>query len=244
MKNHDEKELSETWDKEAENYSSQAEKDPDYIAYFETIKAQIGNPAGKKVIDVGSGTGMASAYLAEKGAKVYLVDISETALNFGKKYFANKGLKVRCYKQNAFKMKFAPESFDVVWNGGVIEHFNDEEKIKMMKAMWKLVKPGGKLIITAPNAWDLPFMAAKQILLWRKKWAFGREDDLTIERFKELANKAGIRNYFVFAYNPVVGWWFFPYGREITSMLGLNKTSLHKMKLSAGHNIVFVATKA
>ncbi len=244
MKKHDEKELIKIWSREAENYVTEADNSPDYLAHFQVIEEAMGDVKGKKIVDVGSGTGITSGYLAAKGAEVHLVDISQTALDFGKKYFVGKNLLVTTHKQNAFKMTFAANTFDVAWNGGVIEHFSDEEKIKMIKAMWKIIKPGGVLVITVPNAHDLPFMAAKQLLLLRKKWAFGEEDDLTAGRMRKLAEAAGIKKYSITAYNPIVGWWFFPYGRELTNLLGLNTVKMHKLTWFMGHNLVFKAIKA
>jgi 2-polyprenyl-3-methyl-5-hydroxy-6-metoxy-1,4-benzoquinol methylase len=237
------KTLVKVWSREAENYSADADISPDYLAHYAEVESVIGNLKGKKILDVGSGTGITSAYLAGKGADLYLVDISLKAIGFQKKYFSARGLIGKFFKQDAFAMKFPADYFDAVWNGGVIEHFSDEEKVEMMKKMWKLVKPGGILLITAPNAHDLPFMAAKKILQWRKKWAFGFEDDLTAERMIDLAKKAGVSNCAIYAYNPIVGWWFFPYGKEITNFLGLNKTVFHKIKCFWGHNLVFSAQK-
>jgi 2-polyprenyl-3-methyl-5-hydroxy-6-metoxy-1,4-benzoquinol methylase len=235
--------LVKVWGREAENYQTAADSGPDFLAHYGEVENAIGNLKDKKICDVGSGTGITSAYLAARGAKLTLVDISQKALDFQKKYFGSKQLTAKYCKQDAFNMKFAANSFDAVWNGGVIEHFSDEQKVEMMEKMWKLVKPGGVLLITAPNAHDLPFMAAKKILQWRKKWAFGFEDDLTAERLKGLAQKAGIINYSVYAYNPIIGWWFFPFGHELTNFLGLNKIRFHSLKTVMGHNLVFRAQK-
>lgn len=235
--------LRKVWDKEAESYTETADTSPDYLAHFKEIEAALGDVKEKKILDVGSGTGITSAYLAGRGGELYLVDISPKALDFQKKYFGYKKLKAKYFLRDAFKMKFPEKSFDMVWNGGVIEHFEDDKKVEMIKIMWNLVKPGGVLLISAPNARDLPFMAAKKILKWRKKWAFGFEDDLTATRIKKLARKAGINNYSVYAYNPVVGWWFFPYGKEITNALGLNKVYFHQIKGPMGHILIFRAQK-
>ena len=235
--------LQDIWDKEAESYSPDAESSPDYLAHFKEVEEAMGNVRGKMICDIGSGTGITSAYLASLGAQLTLVDISQKALNFQKKYFRTNKLAAKYIRRDAFKLQFPNNSFDVVWNGGVIEHFKDTEKIEMMKIMWKLVKPGGILVIAAPNAYDLPFMAAKQILLWRKKWGFGYEDDLTAGRMKNLAQKARVTNYSIYAYNPVVGWWFFPYGKEITNFLHLNNTAFHRIRIPTGHNLIFKAQK-
>lgn len=235
--------LARTWNKEARGYRFESDSEVDYLANFYHLVHCLGNPKGRKILEVGSGTGQGSAYLASRGGVIYLLDISKKSLEFSRKYFAYKKLPVRLYQQNAFSMKFPAESFDYVWNGGVIEHFNDKEKILMLKKMWKLVKPGGKLLVTVPNAHDIPFMVAKKILEIRKKWAFGTEDDLTIKRMRNLAKLVGIRNFLVYAYNPIVGFWFFPYGREISNVLGLNTLKNHKSKSPFGHVIIFCARK-
>lgn len=243
MKTKYSEELTRVWNKEAESYKAESDLSPDYSAFNEELLAVIGNPKGKTICDVGSGTGITDAYLASSGAKLHLVDISPKAITFQKKYFKAKGLQARFYIEDAYKMKFTKESFDVVWNGGVIEHFSDDNKILMLLKMWQLVKPGGILVIAVPNFLDIPFMIAKKILQLRKKWAFGFEDDLTADRMRRLAEKAGIKKYSIYAYNPVVGWWFFPYGKEITNLLGLNTIDKHRVKSPFGHILMFKAQK-
>ncbi|MFA5300777.1 MAG: class I SAM-dependent methyltransferase [Lutibacter sp.] len=235
--------LVSTWNREARSYRFDKDSQVDYLANFYHLVHNFVNLKGKKILEVGSGTGQESAYLASMGGIIHLVDISSTSLKFSEKYFASKNLSVKLYHQNAFTMKFPAESFDYVWNGGVIEHFNDKDKVLILKKMWKLVKPGGKLLITVPNALDFPFMMAKKILELRKKWSFGDEDDLTIQRMKKLAKFAEIKTFSIYAYNPIVGFWFFPYGREIMDFLGLNTLRIHKTKTPFGHVIMFCAKK-
>jgi SAM-dependent methyltransferase len=237
------KNLAKTWNKEAKNYKFESDSQVDYLANFYHLSYCFGNPKGKKILEVGSGSGQCSAYLASKGGIIHLLDISEDSLGFSKKYFASKKLAVKLYKQDAFAMTFPSESFDYVWNGGVIEHFSDRKKVEMLKKMWKLVKPGGKILVTVPNANDYPFMLAKRILELRKKWAFGREDDLTMTRIRGLAGRAGIEKFSLYAYNPIVGFWFFPYGHAITNILGLNTLKRHRAQSPFGHVIMFCATK-
>jgi 2-polyprenyl-3-methyl-5-hydroxy-6-metoxy-1,4-benzoquinol methylase len=237
------KTLTKTWDNEAEKYNHKTDRQVDYLANYHHMIVGLGKVKGKKILEVGCGTGQTSAYLAKRGAHVSLVDISQKALDYCKSYYKQKKIPVKLYKQNALRMKFPPESFDYVWNGGVIEHFSDTEKVLMLKKMWRLVKPGGKLLISAPNAYDFPFMVAKKILQFRKKWSFGVEDDLTILRMKRLAEVAGINNFLLYSYNPIVGFWFFPFGRELMDILGLNKLKYHKLRSPFGHVINFVALR-
>ncbi len=232
-----------TWDKVAKDYNSVSEMQPDYVANYYHLLSCLGDVNGRSILEVGSGTGLSSAYLVSKGAKVSLLDISKKALEFAKKHFISKKIRADFYLQDAFSMKFPVNNFDVVWNGGVIEHFSDSKKVLMIKKMWNLVKPGGKLLITTPNSRDYAFIFAKKILQFRKKWAFGFEDNISEKEMKVLAFKAGIDDFEIFAYNAVVGWWFFPYGREITNLLGLNKPKFHKTKTPFGHVLILTATK-
>jgi 2-polyprenyl-3-methyl-5-hydroxy-6-metoxy-1,4-benzoquinol methylase len=235
--------LAKIWNRESESYKFSNDKQPDYLADYYHIEYCLGDIKNKKILEVGSGSGQTSAYLASKGAIVHLVDISKKALEFSERYFKSRKLPVKLYLQDAFDMKFPDESFDYVWNGGVIEHFTDDEKIILIKKMWELVKPGGKLYISVPNANDVPFMIAKKILQIRSKWAFGDEDDLTINRMKKLAVKVGVNKFSIYAYNPIVGFWFFPYGREMTNFLKLNAAKHHQERTPFGHVIVLCAQK-
>ena len=58
----------------------------------------------------------------------HFLDISKKSIDFSKKYYKHKSLKANFVVGDAFNMPFAPETFDIVWNSGVIEHFDDEEK--------------------------------------------------------------------------------------------------------------------
>lgn len=235
--------LTKIWDDESKSYRLDNASQPDYQADFYHLKNCLGHINNKNILEVGSGSGLASAYLASEGGILHLLDISKKSLDFAKKYFVFKKLPVKLYRQDAFKMKFPPQSFDYVWNGGVIEHFTDNEKVTLIEKMWELVRPGGKLYISVPNANDIPFMVAKKILQIRGKWSFGEEDDLTISRMKKLAAKAGLKKFSIYAYNPIVGIWFFPYGREITNILHLNTVRHHRERTPFGHVIVLYAQK-
>lgn len=237
------KKLVKTWDEEAKNYTVYKGFQVDYLANYEHLERCLGKLQGKKILEVGSGTGQTSAYLASKGAQIHLLDISKKSLDFSKKYFDSMKLRVKLYHQNAFNMEFSSESFDYVWNGGVIEHFNDNEKILLIKKMWKLVKPGGKLLITVPNSHDIPFMIAKKVLQLRNKWSFGFEDNMSFNKLTYLAKKADIPKVKIYAYNPLVGFWFFPFGREITDILNLNTLHNHKKKTPFGHVLIMYSKK-
>lgn len=111
---------------------------------------------GKKVLDFGCGSGASSVILAKLGAqKVVGIDIDEHRLSVAK-------LRVRDYSftdkielnllSDASRLPFENDTFDVVLCQGVIEHIDYRERKEWIKEMWRVVTPGGYLLILeTPN---------------------------------------------------------------------------------------------
>ena len=236
-------EVVEVWDKVAKVYGRIDPSAPDHQANLLRFLEAVGSPEGRTFCEVGCGSGTTSAALAKLGARVTLVDLSAKALDFACDLLSKMGSRFHAIRQNGLQMGIRDGAFDVVWNGGVIEHFTDDGKIALMKEMYRIVKPGGLLVIIVPNADGWPFMAGKWIAQKRGKWIFGFEDDLSAKRFRGLAQEADIREYELAAHNPVVGWWFLPYGKAVTDRLGLNTVSWHAKRSRTGHSLRFLARK-
>lgn len=112
---------------------------------------EIGNVKGKKVLDVGCEAGYVSMKIAERGAHITSIDVCEPALE----QFRAK-IKGKHYEQSitimnamAHKMPFEDNSFDVVVCTEVIEHMPEVDTC--FAEMHRVLKPGGKLVITFPN---------------------------------------------------------------------------------------------
>jgi SAM-dependent methyltransferase len=112
-----------------------------------------------------------------------------------------------------------------------------------IREMWRVTRPGGRLLVAVPNADDLPFILGKRIARWRGKWIFGFEDDLSVRRFRRLAARAGVPDPEFHAHNPIVGWWFLPCGRAVTRRLGLDTLAWHAKPSRFGHVLTLVARK-
>jgi len=101
-----------------------------------------------KIIELGCGGGMMSSRLAKEGYKVSVLDISQNALNVTQKNFDKINAKGTFIKADLFSMGLKKESYDIVWNQGVIEHFDDIKG--SVKAMNDMVKKNGYLVIFVP----------------------------------------------------------------------------------------------
>lgn len=59
-------------------------------------------------------------------------------------------------------MPFASSTFDAVLSEGVIEHFSPEETLALVHEHVRVCKPGGLVIISVPNLFNLPLTYIKK----------------------------------------------------------------------------------
>ena len=96
---------------------------------------------GKKVIETGCGRGTLSNYFAVSGWDVTLLDYNQSVLDVAKKIFERQNLKVNYLQGDAISLDIKNESFDIVTNIGLLEHFEDIQSI--MDEQLRILKPSG-----------------------------------------------------------------------------------------------------
>jgi len=118
--------------------SSKREED----AWKALLQERIGT-RGKKVLDVGVGTGFLSIMLAEMGYNVVGIDLSEEMIKNARRKIDARGLKVRLEVGDAENLPFGDEAFDAVVNRAVLWTIPNPKKAL---SEWKRVlKPNGTL---------------------------------------------------------------------------------------------------
>ncbi|KKQ94713.1 MAG: Methyltransferase type 11 [candidate division CPR2 bacterium GW2011_GWC1_39_9] len=129
---------------------------------------------GEKILEAGSGTGKISAKISASERKTYLLDIAPEAIMFSKRFFKSKKLKGHFFVGDIFKMPFADNSFDIVWNSGVVEHFNKKEIKQIYEEMRRVCKRGGKIAIIVPTKGKI-YLKFKAKMEETGKWTYGYE---------------------------------------------------------------------
>lgn len=108
-------------------------------------------PTQPTICELGAGTGKTSRFLGDHyQANITVVDNNEQALTINRGIFANFKQSHRQIKSNVLELNLS-ESFDLVHSGGLIEHFVDEARDKIIQVHADLVKPGGYLLILVPT---------------------------------------------------------------------------------------------
>ncbi len=99
---------------------------------------------GKKVVDVGCGTGLFAYLAAKKGAEVTGIDFSEHAIKLAQRNYSHQKLHFKKMNVNQLKGKF-----DVIVSIGTLEH--TDKPLQSLKFFKKHLNANGKIIITSPN---------------------------------------------------------------------------------------------
>lgn len=102
----------------------------------------------KRILDVATGTGdFAIACAALKPEKIVGIDISEGMMKFGREKLQKLKLQdlIMLEKGDAETVNFANESFDAIVVGFGVRNFEHLEK--GLTNLYRILKPGGKLII-------------------------------------------------------------------------------------------------
>lgn len=105
------------------------------------------------IVDVGCGTGWISQQLASRGS-VTGIDTSSSAIEIARKQYSEPAFQVADITASSPNAVFG--SFDLAVCSEVIEHLPDSRKPLFVQRLCSLIKPGGHLVITTPNAlvWD------------------------------------------------------------------------------------------
>lgn len=109
-------------------------------------------PRTGKVLDVACGSGNILSFLAAEGfTNLYGVDISEEQVQIARQQFP----QVIC----ADALEYLSENHNqyiLITAFDILEHFQKEEALEFLEAIYNALLPGGKLILQLPNG-DSPF---------------------------------------------------------------------------------------
>ncbi len=110
------------------------------------VEMPLSELEGKRVLEVGSGSGGHSCIFKKHGALVTAVDITAArAASTAQKFAMIPGGRGIAYQADAETLPFRDGQFDIVYSNGVFHHSNDTEKC--VAEAYRVLKPGGLAVI-------------------------------------------------------------------------------------------------
>jgi SAM-dependent methyltransferase len=150
--------------------------DPEQALILQTIQSLLrGGLRGATVLEPGAGTGRVSYHLHQSGARVAVSDLSENSVNGSQVRFARAaaGLPLAIIRANLLSLPFRSNSFDLVWNSGVMEHFRDEDLLAGLREMRRVSRRF--VAVFVPSRYCVPYNVARLLALDAGTWEWGLE---------------------------------------------------------------------
>lgn len=116
---------------------------------------------GRRVLEVGCGTGRFSTGLRDRGARLTVLDIGKRLVRD-----VAAAVGVPGVVGDACRLPFEDESFDAVVSSECVEHTPDP--CRAVAEMCRVVRPGGLVCLTTPNKIWYPSLVAARALGIRK----------------------------------------------------------------------------
>lgn len=117
---------------------------------------KLSHPIKNKILlDAGCGTGLSTLNLINKGADIIFLDVIPESLEFVQAIISLNKIKSKTLfiVGDIINLPLKSKSVDIVWSGGVLEHFYSIKRPYI--ELYRVLKNKGDLIFTIPNKFGL-----------------------------------------------------------------------------------------
>lgn len=161
------------WSQRVENYEDQQE----FVVGKEVLRLAMeeleSEAAFSHVLELGCGTGLFTQILAKKAQQLTATDYSDEMIASAQN-LREYPKHVSFISENAMELSFDNGQFDEVFMANLIHIVSDPEKV--IAESWRVLKPGGRLIITSFTMDEMKF-TAKLKMVFRYLKSFGKISD-------------------------------------------------------------------
>jgi 2-polyprenyl-3-methyl-5-hydroxy-6-metoxy-1,4-benzoquinol methylase len=196
--------------------------DYQYRAFYEGLSPQrfwhhavlseaerwISPKSGDLIVDVGCGSGLLAARLAEHpGTRVIAIDSNPAAISFGSQQFQRPNLEFR--RGLVEELGFEDEEVAKISFLEVIEHIPSEQALHVLGTFHRLLRNSGLLVISTPNAhslWPIIEWVLDRSGLTPPMAVVQHVSMYSLSSLKNLAEQAGFRLVAYRTFNALAPW--------------------------------------
>jgi SAM-dependent methyltransferase len=148
----------------------------------------LGEVSGKRILEVGAGSGRDSIELARRGARVTVLDYVRSSLDVVAANAREAGVSIEMVCGDGTRMPFPEGTFDVVFHQGLLEHFRDPRPLVADNR--RVLKIGGHIVIDVPQRWHI-YTLGKKVMIALNRWFAGWETEFSIRELSRLVEAQG-----------------------------------------------------
>ncbi len=145
---------------------------------------------GRRVLEVGAGSGRDSVTLAEHGAQSVILDYSTPSLEVARGVAERAGQRALLVRADALRLPFRDGTFDIVFHQGLLEHFRDPMPLLVENV--RVLRGDALLLVDVPQRFHM-YTLLKHALIAMGKWFAGWETEFTIGELEGLMRRSGVR---------------------------------------------------
>ena len=146
----------------------------------------------KTILDVGGGSGRYGIALARDfpNSEVRITDILPESLTVGRRISKSLGVSnVKFEQEDVNALSYPDNSFDVVFCDVVIQHL--PESTMAICEMLRVLRPGGRLIVSAANYWNFHTFGKFMLRLTDRPYSYGYEKSYSSKNLVALIHECG-----------------------------------------------------
>lgn len=159
-----------------------AQPDEWQVVLSEMLRQHVGSG---RILEAGCGFGVTSLLVGSRAQRT-LLDLEPKAIEIARKLFDRAGQGAEFEVGDLFDMSFPDNVFDVVFNAGVMEHFDKNGRREALREMARVTKPGGIVYVAIPNHFSVPYRFAYEYRKAHGKWAYP-DEEMIFDLSEELA---------------------------------------------------------
>ncbi|MGH7726489.1 MAG: class I SAM-dependent methyltransferase [Candidatus Eiseniibacteriota bacterium] len=148
-----------------------------------------GSLSGRRILEVGAGTGRDTMELVRRGAIGYVLDYTFGSLELMQAHARHLGVPLTLVCADARALPFRDDSFALVFHQGLLEHFR--EPVPLLTENARVLEPGATLIVDVPQRYHL-YTVAKKILIAMNRWFAGWETEFSPAELERLVRAEGL----------------------------------------------------
>ena len=126
-------------------------KNVDFLRLRDVGLHRLNPQPGQVILDVGCADGATMVYCGLQGATVYGQDLDPEMVSKSNSLLARFDVKGEARCGDAAQLKFPDNYFDGVISSDFFEHITDEVKVRVLREVLRVLKPGRIFVIKTPN---------------------------------------------------------------------------------------------